>query len=57
LHESVTSGEQIQFAVRVWEKAQTGEPFELAQRTFSHAYQQWKKRDGPEEDDEKKGST
>ncbi|KAF8897094.1 hypothetical protein CPB84DRAFT_1781550 [Gymnopilus junonius] len=56
--ESITSGEQKQFAQRVWEKAKTEEPLILAQRTFSHAYEQWKKRDmSEEEDDEKKGST
>ncbi|KAF8967927.1 hypothetical protein BDZ97DRAFT_1916500 [Flammula alnicola] len=57
LHESITSGEQKQFAKRVWEKAKTEEPFVLAQRTCSRAYEQWKKRDVAEEDDGKKGST
>ena len=57
MHESITSGEQKKFAERVWEKAKTDEPFILAKRTFTHAYEQWKKRDIPEEDDEKKGST
>jgi hypothetical protein len=57
LNESITSGEQRQFAERVWEKSKTEEPFVLAQRTFSHAYEQWKKRDVAEEDDGKKGST
>ncbi|KAF8161245.1 hypothetical protein B0H34DRAFT_857717 [Crassisporium funariophilum] len=57
LQESVSSGEQKQFAQRVWEKSKTGEPFVLAQRTFTRAYEQWKNRDVPEEDDGKKGST
>lgn len=57
LHESLTSGEHLQFAQRVWEKAQTDEPFVLAQRTFSRVYEQWKKRDVADEDDPKKGST
>ncbi|KAF9526655.1 hypothetical protein CPB83DRAFT_857578 [Crepidotus variabilis] len=57
LQESITSGEQKQFAYRVWEKAGSEEPFVLAQRTVSNAYAQWKKRDEPGEDEEKKGST
>lgn len=58
LQESITSGEQKQFAQRVWEKSKTEEPFVLAKRTFSHAYEQWKKQDISEEDDDgKKGST
>jgi len=56
LHDSITSGEQKEFAWRVWEKANSEEPFVLAKRTISHAYEQWKKRD-ESEDDEKKGST
>ena len=51
------SGEQKEFAIRVWEKAKSEEPFVLAKRTLSHAYEQWKKRDESEGDDEKKGST
>jgi hypothetical protein len=45
MHESFASGEQKQFALRVWEKAKTDEPFILAQRTIAHAYEQWKKWD------------
>ncbi|KAF5380385.1 hypothetical protein D9615_004715 [Tricholomella constricta] len=56
--ESVTSGEQRQFAERVWEKAWSNEPFILASRTFSRAYQRWKDREvPPDEDDGRKGST
>lgn len=59
LRESLSSGEHQQFARRVWDKAQTEEPFVLAQRTISRAYEQWKKLGlAEEEDDEKKpGST
>ena len=57
LHESIMSGEQKEFAIRVWEKAKSEEPFVLAKRTLSHAYEQWKKRDESEGDDERKGST
>lgn len=57
LRESVTSGEQRDFALRVWEKAQTDEPFELARRTFSRTYERWKNKDAADEDDGKKGST
>jgi hypothetical protein len=56
LHDSITSGEHKEFALRVWEKANSEEPFVLAKRTISHSYEQWKKRD-ESEDDEKKGST
>ncbi|KAF8070771.1 hypothetical protein FPV67DRAFT_1624508 [Lyophyllum atratum] len=57
LHDSVTSGEQRQFAARVWEKAWTNEPLILASRTFSQAYERWKDREvPPDEDDGKKGS-
>ena len=55
-HESVTSGQQKEFALRVWEKAHSDEPLILAKRTISHAYEQWKKQDESEEDDEKKDS-
>jgi hypothetical protein len=57
LHESVASGEQKAFALRIWEKARSEEPFILAKRTIAHTYEQWKKRDESEEDDQKKGST
>lgn len=54
LKESIVSGEQRDFALRVWEKAQTNEPFVLAQRTVSRAYERWKER--PAEDDDRKNS-
>ena len=53
MHESFTSGEQKQFALRVWEKAQTDEPLILAQRTIAHACEQWKKWDVPKDDGKK----
>lgn len=54
LRESIVSGEQRDFALRVWEKAQTNEPFILAQRTVSKAYERWKER--PAADDDRKNS-
>lgn len=54
--ESLTSGEQKQFAQRVWEKTWSNEPFILASRTCSRAYERWKDRE-PDEDDGRKDST
>jgi len=51
-HDSIVSGEQKKFAMRVWEKAWTDEPFILASRTFTRAYERWKEN----EDDRKKDS-
>ncbi|KAF9485957.1 hypothetical protein BDN70DRAFT_822719 [Pholiota conissans] len=56
LHDSITSGEQREFAERVWEKAKSEEPWILAQRSISRAYERWKKPDIAEEDDGKTGS-
>jgi len=56
LRKSLASGEQKEFIERVWAKAKTDEPFILAQRTFSTAYDIWKER-STVEDDSKKGST
>ncbi|KAF9447185.1 hypothetical protein P691DRAFT_802873 [Macrolepiota fuliginosa MF-IS2] len=55
LRDSVNSGEQKQFAQRVWDKAWTNEPLLLASRTFTRAYERWKEKDetGDEEDDKK----
>lgn len=53
LRESVVSGEQKQFALRVWDKAWTDEPFILAGRTFTSVYDRWKEN----EDERKKDST
>jgi len=55
LRESLASGEQQQFAQRVWEKAWTNEPFILASRTCSRAYERWKERETTDEDDGKSG--
>ena len=52
--ESITSGEQRQFALRVWEKAGTKEPFILARRTIDRAYELWKDREVPADEDEGK---
>ena len=55
-HESLISGEQKNFAGRVWEKTWSSEPFILASRTFSATYERWKDRDvQADEDDGKKG--
>ncbi|PFH52097.1 hypothetical protein AMATHDRAFT_2351 [Amanita thiersii Skay4041] len=51
--DSIASGEQKKFALRVWEKAWTEEPFILASRTFTRAYERWKDN----EDDGNKDST
>jgi len=57
LAESFTSGDMRKFASRVWEKAKTDEPFILAGRACSEAYQRWKEKDPPPDQDEgKKGS-
>jgi hypothetical protein len=55
MHESVASGEQKQFALRVWEKVKTGENLVFAQRILAYSYEQWKQ--WPREDDNKKDST
>jgi hypothetical protein len=57
LHDSFESGEQEQFARRIWEKAWTNEPFLLASRTLNGAYERWKERDDTaDEEDDKKNS-
>ncbi|KAI0960746.1 hypothetical protein AcV7_000046 [Taiwanofungus camphoratus] len=47
-HESISSGSQIRFAQRIWEKAWTNEPFILAQNVCSRMWESWKK--GPPDD-------
>ena len=42
-HESFASGEQKQFALRVWEKTRSGESFIFAQRVIAYSYDQWKR--------------
>ena len=49
MHESIVSGEQKQFALRVWEKANSDEPFILAQWTIGYVYEQWKKWDASDD--------
>lgn len=57
LRDSIRSGEQKQFAQRVWEKAWTNEPLLLASRTFTGAYERWKEKDNAaDEEDDKKNS-
>jgi len=57
LKDSFKSGEQTQFARRVWEKAQSNEPFTLASRALSHTYELWKEGDDTaDEGDDKKDS-
>ena len=56
MRESFASGEQKQFALRVWEKAKSDEPFVLAQRIIAYSYEQWKQWP-PENDDGTKDST
>ncbi|TEB38475.1 hypothetical protein FA13DRAFT_1726153 [Coprinellus micaceus] len=53
LRESITSGQQKEFAIRTWKKAQTGEPFELARRTCSKTYERWKTKDATDDEDGK----
>lgn len=50
MRESLASGEQKEFAIRVWEKAKTDEPFILARWTITYVYDQWKKWDASEDD-------
>lgn len=57
LKDSFKSGEQTQFARRIWEKAQSNEPFTLASRALSHTYELWKEGDDTaDEGDDKKDS-
>jgi len=55
MHDSFESGQQKQFASRVWEKVKSGEHLVLAQRIIEYSYKQWKQWPGPnsEEDDGK----
>lgn len=57
VRDSIKSGEQSQFAQRVWDKAWTDEPFLLASKTFTGAYERWKEKDETaDEEDDKKNS-
>ncbi|KAL0581332.1 hypothetical protein V5O48_000708 [Marasmius crinis-equi] len=49
--DSISSGEQKRFALNLWEKAISPEPWVLASRTCSRAYELWKK-DGDDDDEE-----
>jgi hypothetical protein len=52
MHDSFESGQQKQFASRVWEKVKSGEHLVLAQRIIEYSYEQWKQWPGPSEDDD-----
>jgi hypothetical protein len=55
---SFKSGEQKAFARRVWDKAWTNEPFQLANKCLAHAYERWKeKEEAADEEDDKKNSS
>ncbi|KAK1232162.1 hypothetical protein PQX77_004710 [Marasmius sp. AFHP31] len=49
--DSITSGEQKRFALNLWDKALSNEPWVLASRTCSRAYELWKKT-GDDDDQE-----
>ncbi|KAG5653511.1 hypothetical protein H0H81_012583 [Sphagnurus paluster] len=57
LQESVATGEQRQFVERIWEKAWSNEPYVLASRTFTRAYERWKDREVPPDEDDSRRST
>ncbi|XP_006461223.1 hypothetical protein AGABI2DRAFT_192757 [Agaricus bisporus var. bisporus H97] len=57
-YDSFKSGEQKAFARRVWDMAWTKEPFQLASKSFAHAYERWKDKDeAADEEDDKKNSS
>ncbi|KAJ6576828.1 hypothetical protein B0H10DRAFT_2101689 [Mycena sp. CBHHK59/15] len=53
-HDNFTSGNYRKFSLRVWDKALTKDPLTLAQRACNFAYEQWKDKDRPDEDDKEK---
>ncbi|KAH8828202.1 hypothetical protein DL96DRAFT_1602177 [Flagelloscypha sp. PMI_526] len=50
---SIASGEQLEFAKRVWAKAWTDAPYTMVSRTFDKAKEIWKKKPTQDDDDEK----
>jgi len=56
LRDSFKSGEQRQFAQRVWEMARSNEPFVLAHRALNKSYELWKEKDETADEDDKKNS-
>jgi len=54
LRDSFKSGEQRQFAQRVWEMARSNEPFILASRALNQTYELWKENDETADEDDKK---
>lgn len=61
MHESFASGDHKRFALRVWGKVKSNEPFILAKRILEISYEQWKQwpREGDDgkSDDGKRDST
>ncbi|KAJ6558414.1 hypothetical protein DFH09DRAFT_529724 [Mycena vulgaris] len=53
-HENFSAGHYQKFALRVWDKAWTGEPFTLASRALGFVSEQWKNKDSKDEDDKEK---
>ncbi|KAK7045642.1 hypothetical protein VNI00_007475 [Paramarasmius palmivorus] len=54
--ESIASGETKDFALRVWGKAWTDEPWTLASKTCQRAYEMWKKSSDKDDDENKSSS-
>ncbi|KAJ7350440.1 hypothetical protein DFH08DRAFT_861464 [Mycena albidolilacea] len=51
--DNLAEGNYRKFALRVWDKALTGEPFTLASRACSFGYEQWKNKSKESDDDDK----
>ncbi|KAI0090874.1 hypothetical protein BDY19DRAFT_905111 [Irpex rosettiformis] len=49
-HESITSGRQMQLAERLWEKAQTRDPFILARNVVQKAWKTWQNVEDDDDD-------
>jgi len=52
MHENFTEGNYQKFALRVYDKAWTGEPLTLAKRAWGFAVEQWKDKDKGSDEDE-----
>lgn len=48
--ESITSGRQLQLAERLWEKAQTPDPFILARNVLRKAWKTWTNSEDDDDD-------
>ena len=55
-YDSVVEGHQREFFGRVWEKAQTDEPWKLAYNSVKRFYERWKQnaRSGDDDEEEKR---